>query len=98
MNSGTTTTHRFHLGDLHRSDRMILLLNNFDAFNDQEEKSVLWILVQKHRHESFETQIKIKARCYGKLTKHLILEAVLLDELKEKESINQSDPWISIGN
>ena len=94
----TATTHRFHLGDLHSSDRMILLLNHFDAFNDQKEKSVLWKLAWKHRHESLETQIKIKARCFGKLTKHLISEAVLLDELNEKESINQSDLWISIGN
>ena len=69
---------------------MILLrkdLKHFDSFNGQKEESVLWKPVWKHRHESFETQIK--ARCSGKSTKHLILEAVLLDELNEKESIRR---------
>ena len=67
---------------------------HFDAWKDRRENSVLWEHSQKkHNNEDFRIKVSIRSRCFGEPTTRLITEAVLIDELKEEETLNNRNKW-----
>ena len=41
----------------------------------------------------FEFEIEILSRCYGKPSRRMITEAVLIEELNEEETMNSRKEW-----
>ena len=46
-----------------------------------------------HGGGHFEVQVKVLSKCYGRPTKRLITEAVLIDELPDNEAMNSKSEW-----
>jgi hypothetical protein len=54
--------------------------------------------LQRHADEyhgggGFVAELKVLARCYGKPTKRLITEAVMIDELPDTMTMNAKSEW-----
>ena len=46
-----------------------------------------------HPDEDFDVDVKILAKCYGKPSRRLITEAVMIDELSDTETMNNKSEW-----
>ena len=49
--------------------------------------------LQYHGGKKFEYEVKIEALCFGKPTKRLITEAVVIDELETDKAMNNKGEW-----
>ena len=58
-------------------------------WSNQKEESPLWRhSVEHHDAGTFPIEVKILKRCFGKPTRRMITEAVLVEEVENKESMN----------
>ena len=46
-----------------------------------------------HQNENFDIEVSILARCYGKASRRMITEAVLIGELENNETMNSKTEW-----
>ena len=46
-----------------------------------------------HPNENFEVDAKVLYKCFGKPTRRLITEAVLIGELSDEETMNSKREW-----
>ena len=46
-----------------------------------------------HQNENFDIKVSILARCYGKASRRMITEAVLIGELENNETMNSKTEW-----
>ena len=46
-----------------------------------------------HDGETFDIDIKILAQCYGKPTRRMITESVMIDELSADMTMNNKSEW-----
>ena len=46
-----------------------------------------------HNGEKFDVEVKVEARCYGKPSRRYITEAVMIEELREDETMNNKNEW-----
>ena len=49
--------------------------------------------VEYHNGGTYNISIKILAQCYGKPTTRMITEAVMIEELPDKNSLNSKSEW-----
>ena len=62
---------------------------HFDKWRRRDEDSVLWKhSVEHHNSGDFPIEVKILERCFGRPTKRMITEVVLIEEMEESESMN----------
>ena len=46
-----------------------------------------------HPNDDFQIDVKILAKCFGKPSRRMITEAVLIDELSEQDTMNSKSEW-----
>ena len=46
-----------------------------------------------HQNEDFDFEVKILSKCFGKPTRRMITEAVMIEELREEETMNNKNEW-----
>ena len=46
-----------------------------------------------HNGGKFDVEVKLKASCYGKPSRRLITEAVMIEELGDAHAMNSKDEW-----
>jgi hypothetical protein len=46
-----------------------------------------------HPDEEFSVEVKVLAKCFGKPSRRMITEAVLIDELGADETMNNKSEW-----
>ena len=67
---------------------------HFKKWEDKAEDSVLYKhSVECHGGEKFQVGMKILASCYGKPTTRLITEAIQIEEMPDKNSMNEKTEW-----
>ena len=49
-----------------------------------------------HEGEDFQTKVKVLAECYGKPSKRLITEAVMIEEIADNSTMNSKSEWTYI--
>ena len=70
---------------------------HFDDWDSQDTSSPLHRHSQLfHNGEHFPVSIKILKRCFGDATGRKITEAVLIDKLSSKETMNGKNEWTYI--
>ena len=63
----------------------------------KDEKSPLWRHSELyHQGQEFDMVVDVTDRSFGKLSKRMITEAVLIDQLKEEETMNSKQEWTYI--
>ena len=64
------------------------------AWEKQDEKSPLWKhSLRSHGGETYDIDIRTMAKCFGKPSRRLISEAVLIEELASEETMNSKLEW-----
>ena len=67
---------------------------HFDDLEKKKENSPLWQhSIEHHDSRKFPVTLKILSRCFGKPTRRLITEAVMIDELEEMEAMNNKGEY-----
>jgi len=62
---------------------------HFNLWETKSEKSVLWQhSMEHHNSKEFPVEAKILSRCFGKPTKRLITEVVMIEEMTDTEGMN----------
>ena len=63
-------------------------------WDNEVEKNPLWKHSQQfHQGEKFDIDVKVRSRCFGKPARRMISEAVMIDGLKEEETMNSKKEW-----
>ena len=64
------------------------------GWRNKEEKNPLWRHSEVHHDgQEFELEVKVISRSFGKPSRRLITEAVMIDELKDDETMNSKREW-----
>ena len=64
------------------------------AWEKREEKSPLWKHSQLfHDGNTFDMDIRLVSRCFGKPSRRLVTEAVMIEELQPEETMNSKIEW-----
>ena len=67
---------------------------HFDQYRKKSEKSILWKHALKHHNgENFPMEIKVDCMCFGKPSRRLMTEAVLINKMDRNESMNRKEEW-----
>ena len=48
---------------------------------------------ESHGGESFQIEASIKAKCYGRPSRRMITEAVMIEEIEEGRTMNSKSEW-----
>ena len=65
-----------------------------DDFEKKKESCPLWRhSTLFHEKQKFRYNIIIEAKCFGKSSRRLITESVLIDELSADEAMNSKSEW-----
>ena len=61
---------------------------------NREESSPLWRHSELfHNGEDFEVEIEVISDCFGKPSRRMITEAVMIEKLSEEEAMNSKREW-----
>ena len=64
------------------------------AWEKGDDKSPLWKHgVIYHNGEKYDIDINVKSKCYGKPSKRLITESVMIEELPAEKAMNSKKEW-----
>ena len=67
---------------------------HFDKWEKKTEDSVLWRhSVNHHNMTTFPVKVRILERCFGKPTRRMITEVVMIEEMDEKEAMNNKKEY-----
>ena len=67
---------------------------HFDDWHKKREESPLWKhSMDHHNGGTFPVGMKILSRCFGRPTKRKITEAVLIQEMRDEESMNNKNEY-----
>ena len=67
---------------------------HFSNWEMKKEDSPLWQhSMEHHQSEPFPVEIKVMRRCFGKPTRRMITESVLIEQTEEKESMNSKSEY-----
>ena len=65
-----------------------------EAWKTKDEKCPLWKhAMTYHNGEDYDIDIQVISRCYGKPSKRLITEAVMIEELPIEKAMNSKKEW-----
>ena len=61
---------------------------------NQEEWNPLWRHSELyHEGGDFEVEFEVISECFGKPSRRMITEAVMIEQLKENETMNSKQEW-----
>ena len=67
---------------------------HIDNWKKKKDDSPLWKhSVDYHYSEEFPIEMKILSRCFGKPTRRMITEAVMINEMDDEESMNNKNEY-----
>ena len=62
-------------------------LNGFDECPLQRHSNLF------HNGERFDVEVKVVAKCYGRPTRRMVTEAVLIGEIPDDQTMNNRSEW-----
>ena len=76
----------------------------YERFNEElrdwgmkEEGSPLWKHSERyHQGQDFEVEVKVKDKCFGKPSRRLITESVLISQLDSNRAMNSKNEWTCV--
>ena len=67
---------------------------HMDDWGKKMDRCPLWRhSIEHHERKQFEFEIAIESECFGKPTKRMITEAILIDEMPNNKTMNNKKEW-----
>ena len=70
---------------------------HFELYEKKDEKLIIWKHAAKqHEDEKFPMKIKVNCQCFGQPSRRLVTEAVMINKMDVRESMNRKEEWNSM--
>ena len=65
-----------------------------DDWEKKMDRCPLWKhSISSHNQQKFNFEVKVEAKCFGKPSKRLITESVLIEEMETEQTMNSKKEW-----